>query len=69
MRVVRIDGSPITYRESIIRTVSRVIDGFAFYLVAVILVATSPLKQRLGDRIAGTTVVRKDSITATSPSA
>lgn len=57
LRVVRVDGSPITMQDAVVRNVLRVIDGFFFYLVAALLVWTSPEKQRLGDRVAKTIVV------------
>jgi uncharacterized RDD family membrane protein YckC len=65
LQVVKEDGSPITWQEGIIRTLLRIVDGFLVYLVAAILVWTSPTKQRLGDRVAKTLVVRKGSATST----
>lgn len=59
IRVVRLDGSPIGWSESLIRNLLRIIDGLFVYLVGAILIWTSPLKQRLGDRAAHTVVVRK----------
>jgi uncharacterized RDD family membrane protein YckC len=41
-----------------IRTILRIIDGFLFYLVAVITIAASKNDQRIGDMAAGTLVVR-----------
>ena len=61
LRVVKMDGSPITWSESIIRNLLRIIDGLFIYLVGAIFVWTSPLKQRLGDRAAHTVVVRRRS--------
>jgi uncharacterized RDD family membrane protein YckC len=59
LRVVRTDGAAISWSESAIRNVLRLIDGFLIYLVAVILIATSEKKQRLGDRAADTLVVKR----------
>ncbi len=59
LRVVKTDGSPISWTESVIRNLLRIIDGLFVYLVGAILVWTSPLKQRLGDRAANTVVVRR----------
>ena len=59
LRVTRTDGSPISWTESIIRNLLRIIDGLFVYLIGAILVWTSPLKQRLGDRVANTVVVRR----------
>jgi uncharacterized RDD family membrane protein YckC len=62
LRVVKLDGSPISWGESIIRNLLRIIDGipaFIPYLLGAILIWTSPTKQRLGDRVAKTVVVRR----------
>ncbi len=59
LRVVKTDGSPISWSESVIRNLLRIIDGLFVYLVGAILIWTSPLKQRLGDRVANTVVIRK----------
>lgn len=47
---------------AIIRTLLRIIDGIAVYLVGAIFVWTSPRKQRLGDRVAKTLVIKKDQV-------
>jgi uncharacterized RDD family membrane protein YckC len=62
LQVVKEDGSPITWQEGIIRTLLRIVDGLFIYLIAAILVWTSPTKQRLGDRVAKTLVVKKGSV-------
>ncbi|RJX33373.1 MAG: zinc-ribbon domain-containing protein [Desulfarculus sp.] len=59
IRVVQTDGQPITLAQAVIRNVLRVVDGLVFYLVGAILVWRSPLRQRLGDRVADTVVVKK----------
>ena len=59
LRVVKTDGSPITWTDSLIRNILRIIDGLFVYLVGAIFVWTSPLKQRLGDRAAHTVVVKR----------
>lgn len=58
IRVVKVDGTPISWKESIIRNILRIIDGLLAYIVGAIFVWTSPMKQRLGDKAAGTIVVR-----------
>lgn len=58
LKVVKVDGSPIDMREAVIRNLLRFIDGLLVYLVGAILIWTSPNKQRLGDRLANTVVVR-----------
>jgi uncharacterized RDD family membrane protein YckC len=57
IRVVAIEG-PLDPRKVVVRTLCRVVDGFLFYLVAVIVIATSQRKQRIGDMAAGTIVVK-----------
>ena len=57
IRVVKLDGTPMDFQASLLRNVLRIVDGLFFYLVGAICVWTSPLKQRLGDRVAGTVVV------------
>ena len=59
LRDVRVDGGAISWGESAIRNVLRIVDGLFIYLVAVILIATSAKRQRLGDRAADTIVVRR----------
>ena|ERR1019366_6444626 len=59
LRVVKMDGSPIGWSESIIRNLLRIVDGLFGYLVGAILIWTSPQRQRLGDRLANTVVVRR----------
>ena len=58
LRVVRMDGTPISWSESIIRNLLRIVDGLFGYLVGAIFIWTSPLKQRLGDKVAHTVVVK-----------
>ena len=58
LRVVREDGGGIGWRESVIRNLLRFVDGLFLYLVGAVLVWTSAKRQRLGDRIAETVVVR-----------
>lgn len=59
LKVVKEGGERIDWKASIIRNVLRLIDGFFFYLVGAIIVWTSKKKQRLGDIVAHTLVVRK----------
>jgi uncharacterized RDD family membrane protein YckC len=59
LRVVNVDGSRIGWGASIIRNLLRIIDALPFfYLLGAILIWTSPQRQRLGDRVAKTVVVR-----------
>lgn len=58
LKVVNSQGCRITFGEAVIRNVMRIVDGLLFYLVGAIFAWSSPLHQRLGDRLAGTVVVR-----------
>ncbi len=58
LRVTMANGSELTGRAVLIRTLCRLIDGILFYAVGAILVWASPRRQRLGDRWGGTMVVR-----------
>jgi len=59
LKVVRLEGGgPIDWQASIVRNLLRLVDGFFFYLVGAIVVWTSAKKQRLGDKVAGTVIVR-----------
>jgi uncharacterized RDD family membrane protein YckC len=62
IRVVKLDGSPISWGASIVRNLLRIIDYIPYgipYLLGAILIWTSSRKQRLGDRVAQTVVVRR----------
>lgn len=59
LRVVKEDGGAMDWQASIVRNLLRIVDGLFFYLVGAILVWTSDKKQRLGDRLANTVVVKK----------
>lgn len=60
MRVELEDGSPVTIGASIIRNLLRFVDFLPFaYILGMIMISTSPLKQRLGDRVAKTVVIKK----------
>ena len=70
LKVVKIDGTAMDWQTAIVRTLLRIVDGLFFYLVGAILVWTSPTKQRLGDKVAKTLVVKKDqTVGAASPTA
>jgi uncharacterized RDD family membrane protein YckC len=57
IKVIRADGSPMDLTAALVRNLLRIVDGFAFYLVGLLLAMSSPRRQRLGDRAAGTLVV------------
>lgn len=69
IRVVReSDDGPIGWRAAIIRNLLRPIDGLVLYLVGFIAICVSPKRQRIGDKVAGTIVVRR-TVQAASPTA
>ncbi|HSW35370.1 MAG TPA: RDD family protein [Candidatus Limnocylindrales bacterium] len=59
LRVTMEDGSPCTLTAAFIRNFMRIVDGFFLYLLGAIFIWNSPTKQRLGDRLAKTYVVKK----------
>lgn len=61
IKVVRDDGTNIEYADAAVRNILRIIDLIPFfvpYLLGAILIWTSDMKQRAGDRAASTVVVR-----------
>jgi uncharacterized RDD family membrane protein YckC len=59
IRVVDEEGDEIGFSAAVIRNLLRLVDGLFVYLVGAIFAWSSPLGQRLGDRAAGTVVVRR----------
>ncbi|MGZ4847578.1 MAG: RDD family protein [Halobacteriota archaeon] len=62
IKVVReADGAPIDYSQAAVRTILRLLDEIPYiipYLLGAILIWSSEEKQRLGDRVANTVVVK-----------
>ncbi len=58
IKVVKESGEQLTPIDAFIRTILRIIDGFAVYLLGFILVLVSAKKQRLGDMAVGSIVVK-----------
>ena len=57
--VVTEDGDPIEFGPAAIRTLLRIVDVLpAFYLIGIVAVLVTDRKQRLGDIVADTVVVR-----------
>ena len=56
--VVKEDGADCDWTASVIRNLFRIIDGFAFYLVGIIVIFLTDDNQRLGDIVGDTIVVR-----------
>jgi uncharacterized RDD family membrane protein YckC len=59
LRVVRLDGAPVGLPESLVRNALRVLELPLGYAPAVLAVAFSARRQRLGDLVAGTLVVQE----------
>jgi hypothetical protein len=57
LRVVRLDGGPVTFTTSAVRNLLRLVDGLLGYAVGVVAILVSVRNQRLGDLAAGTLVV------------
>lgn len=58
LRVVRAaDGRPCGPAAALVRTLLRLVDNLAFSLPGIAAIMSSPLRQRLGDRVAHTLVV------------
>jgi uncharacterized RDD family membrane protein YckC/regulator of sirC expression with transglutaminase-like and TPR domain len=58
LRVIRTDGTPITFTESVIRNLVRLIDFMpAYYGIGVVTMFINAQSRRLGDLAAGTLVV------------
>lgn len=58
LRVLAEDGTPIGTGASVVRNVLRIVDGLFFYAVVAVSILVSDRKQRLGDHVADTVVVR-----------
>jgi uncharacterized RDD family membrane protein YckC len=59
IKVVKEDGSACGIGPAFVRTLLRIIDGLPFlYIIGMVLISRSDKKQRLGDRVAKTVVVK-----------
>jgi uncharacterized RDD family membrane protein YckC len=62
IKVVKINGFPLDWSGALLRNLLRIVDGLPFfipYLTGAILIGSSTKRQRLGDRVAQTVVIRK----------
>jgi uncharacterized RDD family membrane protein YckC len=62
LRVVKEGGGALDWQASIVRNILRIVDSIPFvvpYLLGAIFIWTSDKRQRLGDRVANTVVVKK----------
>lgn len=61
LRVVKVSGTPITFLDSVVRNIVRIVDFLpSFYGLGILVMFVSPLPRRLGDFAAGTIVVREE---------
>ena len=59
LKVVKLDGRPYGLKAVLVRNVLRAIDGLpGLYLVGIVSIGMTDWKQRVGDRAAGTQVIR-----------
>ena len=58
LRVMRADGGPLTYRESLVRNLVKLVPPLLVLDTVLMLVAFGEDRQRLSDKIAETAVVR-----------
>lgn len=58
IRVVAATGDPAGFGRILGRTLFRLLDGIGGYLLGFLVVVSSSRRQRLGDLVAGTLVVR-----------
>lgn len=58
IRVVTETGGRCGYRAAFVRNLLELVDGILYYLVGFVAMALSDRRQRVGDRVAGTVVVR-----------
>jgi len=61
LRVRSATGGKPGLQKSLLRNLLRIVDGIGVYIVGIVFALTSPTRQRLGDRVAGTVVVRVES--------
>jgi uncharacterized RDD family membrane protein YckC len=67
LRVVTLEGEQPPLRAFVIRTVLMLVDGFAWGLAGIGLMLCTPGRQRLGDLVAGTVVVKVARVPETGP--
>jgi len=58
IKVTKEDGEKLTFGNALVRTILRIIDGIAFYILGLIIILVTERKQRLGDILARTIVVK-----------
>lgn len=61
IKVVKETGEPCDLEASLIRNLLRIVDGLFAYLVGLVAMSRNDRRQRIGDRVADTVVVRERS--------
>ncbi|TDD60276.1 RDD family protein [Kribbella antibiotica] len=62
IRVIMLDGSKPPLKAFALRYVLMVVDGMLWGLVGIVVILRTPRRQRVGDLVAGTVVVRTGSV-------
>jgi uncharacterized RDD family membrane protein YckC len=65
LRIVTTAGTPPRFRAYVFRWLLMAADGALFGLVGLVVIAATPRRQRLGDLVAGTLVIRDVRMTRT----
>jgi uncharacterized RDD family membrane protein YckC len=70
LRVIKVNGEPHDIGAALLRNILRIVDSFpfGFYIVGLVFIASTEKKQRLGDIVAGTAVVKASTAKARSMS-
>lgn len=58
LRIVKTNGTPLTMSDTVLRWLLLSVDGLVAGLVGVLIMSSSPIHQRLGDKVTDTIVVR-----------
>ena len=58
IRVADTGGGKASFNQALMRNILRLVDFLVFYIVGIVLILMSEKNQRLGDRVAGTVVLR-----------
>jgi uncharacterized RDD family membrane protein YckC len=58
IKVTKENGSKAMFGDALVRTILRLIDGIVFYILGLIIILVTKKKQRLGDILARTIVVK-----------